>query len=307
MLLQPALAAAAATEPEPPRFEVEADMSGSNDYRISIVARDHNSVTLVAKSKDETVAAYTAPGRASRSRIEADFGELGRISVRFKPFDRRDLRRGRLCGEGDIPGHFDGVISFHGEQGYTEVEASRARGTVSPRRRCIPTRDNAPPRGRRLMARAADPRAGYTVLFAVARAGERTITFEDSELSEITRAGASRPYDAFLNTIVEERRGRIEIVRFFSFSLTRQKVASPSPPGQLPVTATVRAPAPFQGTGSYLAAPGAKPTWTGDLSIPLPGAGLVPLTGPEFEVRYCNGGEGKATDACINELEDFRH
>jgi hypothetical protein len=84
-----------------------------------------------------------------------------------------------------------------------------------------------------------------------------------------------------------------------------------SPPGEPRARSTQAteaaglAPAPFSRTGSFLAATGAEPTWTGDLGVSLPGAGLVPLTGPEFDALLCSETVKKKAEACFDELDDL--
>ncbi len=300
----PAGAAAPKGRGEPPSFKAVMHMRGSDGYLISVATEDHRTVTLTA-SNDDAAATYTAPGRASRAGIEADFGELGRISVRFTPFDRRDLSiPPRRCHT--IRGHFDGVIRFLGEQEYTRAQTKTARGTVgSGRAPCVPPRHNARPSDLDLLAKAADRGVAFASFAAVARVGGRTVSFFDAEINEINPTGTVVPYSADARAAIEESRGRIAIERVAAVSLEQTAVTSPSPPGQLPVTATVHAPDPFQGTGSFLAVPGGEPTWTGDLSVPLPGAGLVPLTGPEFDAKLCAGRLSRAIEACLDDLEDF--
>jgi hypothetical protein len=48
-------------------------------------------------------------------------------------------------------------------------------------------------------------------------------------------------------------------------------------------TATVQPPAPFSGSASFERVARGRKTWTGDLSVSLPGRPGVSLAGPEFE------------------------
>jgi hypothetical protein len=68
--------------------------------------------------------------------------------------------------------------------------------------------------------------------------------------------------------------------------------------GAVPVKATVAPPSPFSGTASYLDQPGAPPSWSGDLSVRLPGAGAVPLTGPGFSADFCRLRSPKNPKGC---------
>ncbi|HVQ59454.1 MAG TPA: hypothetical protein VMS60_11175 [Solirubrobacterales bacterium] len=303
--LTPALATAAPKDAdEPPDFSVSMEVRGTHGYTIGIGADDHRTVSITT-FKGEGSATYSVRGRATSDRIEANFGKFGRVSVRFTPAGKR---KGRNCGI--IPGYFDGVIRFRGELGYTEVRAKRTRGEVNPPgggRRCdarAAARPGVDSRSgvRDLLAKASEPDLGITALGAVARMGGRTISFNDVELTEIHANGAVEPVLVISVGAIEERRGRISISRLVLL-VPNRPVTVPSPPGQQPLTAIVKAAKPFQGTGSYLAVPGAEPSWTGDFSVSLPGAGLVPLTGPEFDALLCTGALTKANEACLDDLE----
>lgn len=79
-----------------------------------------------------------------------------------------------------------------------------------------------------------------------------------------------------------EHRGEVEIHRF-------QEIFPPIGAfgfdGKLQA-ATVKPPAPFSGSGHFEARPGsgerARGTWTGNLTVDLPGHADIPLTGPGF-------------------------
>jgi hypothetical protein len=53
--------------------------------------------------------------------------------------------------------------------------------------------------------------------------------------------------------------------------------------------ATIMPPAPFHGEGTYRAASDGTTTWTGPLSVSLPGAPRLPLTGAEFKATLAAG------------------
>lgn len=59
--------------------------------------------------------------------------------------------------------------------------------------------------------------------------------------------------------------------------------------GVEPITATVEPPPPFLGSGAFSQSPGQPATWGGSLAVELPGAGAVPLTGPDFAAMLCRG------------------
>lgn len=118
----------------------EFSIRASNGYSISVAgAIGHPEqvprVNLTARNRDGAEVTYLAPGVATEKRIEASFGALGRISVRFHPdgpphfAQRAENCRGR--GELVHDGSFVGTIEFEGEQAYTTLHASRANGKVT--------------------------------------------------------------------------------------------------------------------------------------------------------------------------------
>jgi len=65
-----------------------------------------------------------------------------------------------------------------------------------------------------------------------------------------------------------------------------------------PETVEVEPPESFIGRALYSYSLGSQ-SWTGDLSIDLPGAGGIPLTGPNFRVTLCRGSSVAHLDHCV--------
>lgn len=80
-----------------------------------------------------TQASYSVEGHVSGKRVRADLGPFGLVDVRFHPRGRVHKQRIPGC-KGTLftsqSGRFAGRIQFHGESGYVEVDAKRARGRV---------------------------------------------------------------------------------------------------------------------------------------------------------------------------------
>jgi hypothetical protein len=172
---------------KPPGFSVQMVVPGSHGYQIEIGAEDHRTVTVTA-SKGDAIAIYSAPGRATSERLEANFGKFGRVSVRFIPSGGRGGRAAREGAERrcEIRGRFEGVIRFRGEQGYTQVNAKRAGGTITPdgNGRCSGKRANARLGLIEPLAKGSDLNLSFTALGAVARSGQRSVAFYDVDLFE---------------------------------------------------------------------------------------------------------------------------
>jgi len=79
-------------------------------------------------------AIYSAPGTVTETSIQADLAALGEIAVTFRPSDQ--LRKARsVCDRKPVTfdsGYYEGTIAFRGEQSYTKVEATTARGDLGP-------------------------------------------------------------------------------------------------------------------------------------------------------------------------------
>lgn len=77
-----------------------------------------------------------------------------------------------------------------------------------------------------------------------------------------------------------------------------------SPLGVEPVTASVALPPPFFGSASLEQGPGAAPVWSGDLTVNLPGARRLPLTGPGFQGVSCRTANVSAFEECEQPIEE---
>jgi hypothetical protein len=281
--------------------EVKMSLPGSHGYQIEIESFTRSVfgrfVELKATKKvgeGAVYATYTVHGKATADRVDADFGDVGHLSLKFKPAPRqRDGRppsracRGRLV---HLRGQFVGTIRFRGELGFSSVSATRAKGSTT--RFCATTRRGAD----RANTASREPVFVETELGAASRSGGRTVTLLDEAFTRLKANG--EPVSEAGNTLsvgLEEKRGRMEIDRS---ALIFREPMTVSPLGTVPLTASLAPPAPFSGTVSYREEPGTPPSWTGDLSVDLPGAADVPLAGPDFQAILCSG---KSTDGKLRQ------
>lgn len=289
---------AAAEDRAKPRFEVHEralrlwlKVKASNGYKGWVTTEGHRQVTLTLLKGNTTVEARTS-GRVTSHGIEATFGELGGISVRFRgrPFspgfgDGERRCRGRKSRLED--GAFSGTIRFRGGNGFTEIDSKQTTGFVLRHYRRHCRRD---PKGDAI--RAAFEGLFGAIRLTVLRAGghvdDANVVFEASaiDLRPIFGARAGLEYTVAARSV--ERREGVRLTRSVSIEeaspgsfLFRQKK------GKTPRSATVAAPKPFTGTAEYLKEPGRPAGWTGSLAAHLPGAGLVALTGPGFRADIC--------------------
>jgi hypothetical protein len=252
-------------------------LEGRNGYTISVRGLPHR--VFLSVTRGDADAIYIARGRTTRRRIEARFGDLGRVAVRFKP-SRRVKRRqppGRCRGRDRVTrfGVWVGRIEFVGEHAYTGVDALRARGSIRtfPRWRCP-----RPP-----SAKGFDPSSIFR--------GLEWTQLSATNLQETVNFGATRIDFPGMGALVlfsataSERRPSMQILRSAStvsrprtFALARDLDS-----------ATVTPPAPFRGEAAFdrsdFRQSPYSPTWTGPLSVSLPGLPNLALTGPTFTAR----------------------
>ncbi len=228
-------------------------LRASHGYKASVMAFRGSVGLTVARKRNgrEYRAQYSVKGTVTEEGLEARFGDLGSISMKFVP-----LRPGGSRGT------FEGTIQFRGEGGYVELQASRAKGsyiTLSPRP--APPIAAAPPA-------SVNPDPVYALLDAWSpRAGMRALASHPDERGlPGFYASAGESYD------------RVGIVR---------SVSVPGPTGSFTFdndlrTATLRPPAPFSGSATFTRKAGGRGRWLGNLVVDLPGRADVPMTGPEF-------------------------
>jgi hypothetical protein len=259
-------------------------LPASNGYTLHVKAE--GTMTVVSLRRGGLSTTYMVSDSASPEGIAANLGPLGRIDVRFVPsgetrtvhVPRRDPRRygcrfpSRLVRS---LGTFTGTISFHGENGFTSVDATQVRGSVGP---------------------SARPRCGdqqQTLRLAAAperRRVEHVWLASDTVLAAVDRS--SREDGLFTILLVyatgDDVRYGVDSIESPRPGLTIRRTATViaprstfSHPGDL-ASATLRPPAPFSGEASFTAR---RERLSGDLAVKFPGLPPQPLTGPGFETR----------------------
>lgn len=283
-----------------PRIEVHernlrlsARIEASNGYEGWIATEGHKRVILTLRKGETTIEAQTS-GRVTRHGIKARFGDLGRISVRFRgrplsllPRDDEDGKpncRGRKSVfEGGV---FSGTIRFRGENGFTEVNSKRAGGFVERNYRRICRPDQKDGSLGALFERLFNG-LPLTALRAGARVGGANIIFEAAEIDLRPLFGAWIGVGYVFSAQMTERSEGVQLTRSVSaegdagsFLFPRKK--------KKPRTATVTPPKPLTGTAKYFKQASLPSSWVGSLAARLPGAGLVAMTGPRFKADLCN-------------------
>jgi hypothetical protein len=245
--------------PIPPGFQLQA----GNGYTLIVssfgLARRAESLLLTVGKKGQEVS-YEAPATITETSIQADLGALGQISVEFQRSGKSTSVR---CDEeqeaiGFDSGSWVGTIDFHGEEGFTDVEATSAPGYVD---RAIlgPFCGGVVSGGTSERAKGAalyvrNPGLGPTLSVYKHRPGAAALIV--ARLSE---------WDEGIR--IDRARGEWMPGDDFSYA-TDLSAATVTPPG------------PFTGSARFDLGAKAGRRWSGDLTVDMPGRADVPLTGP---------------------------
>lgn len=244
--------------PIPPGFRLEA----SNGYTLYVNGfglRRRGTLAVTAAKKGREVN-YEAPATITETSIQADLGALGEISVEFRRSHRAATVR---CGKEGEPIRFDsgswvGTIDFHGEEGFTDVEAGSARGYVEQALL-------GPFCGGGIVEGSSERARGAALYVRNPGLGPELTVYKH-------RPGAAALVIAYLSEWTED----IRIDRSASEWMPGRDFAY-TPNLR---TATVAPPGPFSGSARFDLGAKAGRRWSGDLTVDMPGRADVPLTGP---------------------------
>ncbi len=245
----------------------------AHGYRIKVEA--HRSTIGLSVQRREPLGdarvstTYYTRAKLSDDRIQASFGALGRIAMRFEPSGR--IIRGGACSgtarNATRLGVFVGTLRFRGEGGYVSARINRAKGALSSAAAADCRREIAVPIGTQ-----TDRHAKRTVLSVGFRRGLGAVYF-----------GASSSYAqrARYSAVTESVEARVATIRFASVEASPLTFATDNALS----FASLSPPYPFSGTGSLQRNPNGSRTWAGSLAVSFPGEPDLPLTGPQFRTR----------------------
>lgn len=249
-----------ASPPPPGVFSVE----GSNGYSLLVFgAPAHKgkpaSVGIFVTGR-KGGAIYAAPATVTETSIQASLGALGEIAVTFHPSGEERKVRSK-CGGKPVAfdsGYYEGTIAFHGEEGYTSVDATKASGDLGFLIDIVCPGISGERGGPFLPGAELDAYADGSSNGAHLRVVKN-------------RPAARAHYEAGISEFhegiaISRFTGAIEPAGTFVFDPKVQ-------------TATVHASAPFAGSARFHRA--AKPAnrWSGNLTVDLPGKSATRLTG----------------------------
>lgn len=274
-------AAAHGPTPDAPSFfQPVIPLGRHGNYTMEAFGRQGR-VHMLVSLGGRAAALYVAPGTTTPTRLEASFGELGRISMRFRVSSNRTwVKPHRNCrGKQryvNRRGVFVGGLRFRGERGYVSVRIRRAKGHVTA---------VAPECRRKSSGGGIFP---FAATSAAKRTGPVPATLRLSWLDGVEATAFSaqaRPRGTRFAAEAAETDGKLAVFRF---------AQATGGPGRLRIdeqltTARTNPPAPFSGSGAYRAAPDGTFTWDGSLRVNFPGAPRTPLIETPFRAHLGGG------------------
>ena len=260
-LLAPSVAAAAVRAPG--AFEVRA----SNGFEVTVLGAPGRNGrpggVLVSVSHPGEKVLYATSATVGPESIETDLGGLGRIDVHYVP-DGGVSGEASSCAKGEVrfdSGFYEGTIELHGEEGYTSLDATRARGTAQP--------------FLSLLCSSGSGSEGFgghspgALLDARRRLAGGRVELE-------ARINSPIRLSRFAATIFETR-GRLHVERSVEAVGRAAAFRYDVPAGR----ATLAPPSPFAGVGRYKRGDATPARLRGTLTVDFPGRSGVRLAGPD--------------------------
>jgi hypothetical protein len=295
----PGASAKAQPEVHPGRYLLSINLPESDGWQMAISASDHKEVELSATRGGASVT-YRAAGNVSSRRVEADFGALGRIDLRLDLQARGTgvpRLHGRCTGRApyELFGRFHGNINFLGEPNVAGVSVDRGKATIrrSFQHVCQPLE---------LPGLRKIPFLFETDVLAAR-------SHENGRTTSLTALGISLEHEFFLGLIVgsvSERTGPVKITRIRKGLIFEEKEFHLSKPEADPQRVQVEPARPFRGKASFFKSVGGPPQWEGDLSVRVPGGGLLALAGSNFDGTLCRLHSIDQLNGCASRLQSLR-
>jgi hypothetical protein len=259
---------------------------------ISVSANGRQRVQVTVENPFSAIE-YSTKGRVSSRRIEADFGALGRIDVMLQLARSRPgvLRRPHCNGNDPVEGEgtYRGMIELSGGHGVPEVSVKRGHFYFERRFRRVCKRHH--PRSKPIFYPKLKQKIEEGIVAVRGKDEGRTVRLEARIFAfprNPTRSGGSFRVEVY------ERHEAVRITRWTGGLFDRDSFVM-SRRGKEPETVEVELPKPFAGRALYSGGSDSPSNWTGDLSVDLPGADDVSLTGPGFRAVLCRGN----VDSCL--------
>ncbi|HEX4732043.1 MAG TPA: hypothetical protein VH299_12295 [Solirubrobacterales bacterium] len=271
-------------------------LHGSDDYKIDVVGQGREVFVQAATTvgrRTEAAVDYRVHGRKvlSGSSIDVRLPGVARFKAEFvskSVSEEKTTEDGCTGGQMVEKGYFVGSLVFHGERGFTKVDAGRVPGTISraPAQRC-PRQSSFEEVPRPAGEESAGAESGERTVQLIAGERRRGLSLLGEHVE--TTAGGLGSTQSFLTVSVSGRSHGLDtshILIAFGESASSFGVSAP---GVSPPDATLAPSSPFSGSATFQLKNSTKASWSGDLAVELPGLGTVPLAGPKFYSGLCEG------------------
>ncbi|HET7507537.1 MAG TPA: hypothetical protein VFJ53_04205 [Solirubrobacterales bacterium] len=252
----------------PGERSAEAHLAGTHGYRLTIEATNE-SVAVTAAKGTARVLYYSLAGKLKGDRLDTRLPGVGRIHLRFHEHSRSPRRSAGKCRTLTRKGVFVGWVKIRGERDYTSAESRHLRGDIvrGPRPHC----------DRRGTARASSDSS--KLVSASTTRGKGRLSF----MALGVPSTKPQPVVIFVASLVRFRRQML--------ITTSQSAVGGGPAGldiaMPPRSASVDPPAPFTGSATFEQEAADQFSWSGDLSVEMPGIGEVSLAGTKFTTALC--------------------
>jgi hypothetical protein len=243
-------------------------LKATNGYKLSALigstGEGDAGLLILSVAKKGTGATYLAHGEVTKEHVHFDLGSLGLIDLAVHRTGQKETVT-PACGE-PVPAEgleYTGTIEFHGEEGFTEASATRARLNLKP---ILDIVCPGPAEGGTSFLNAA------AVRLEASRKGGPKLGLAQK------RPGAR----VFYFASVEESEGSLRVERRVAGALSAGSFHA----ALSLATATVIGTGSLSGKGTYAQTRrGKNPrgTWRGNLKVDFPGRTSVPIAGPGFK------------------------
>jgi hypothetical protein len=251
-------------------------LKGTHGYEINALIGSYGKgdtgqlVLFVGKKNEQAI--YIVKGTVTKESVDFDLGALGEVKAAVQPTGKKETLTSK-CEGGEkqtIEGaEYVGTITFHGEEGFTEAEATRAPLSLTPLTElvcpAITTDGQEGGDGLRGAGLAIRRKGGPSLKLAKNRPGARV----------------------FYMAQMEETEGAVTVERSVGGYLAPSALTfAPSLK-----TAHFTGAGPFSGSAAYIgkslpsvSRPGKGP-WRGNLTVDFPGHADTPIAGPGFKAK----------------------
>lgn len=267
---------------EPARKTIEINVKGTNGYRLQAWHGGGRMIDLSARKGASFVSYFVRGRRTPTNAIDADFGDLGRVSMRFhwpsssppEHLAPADNCKGRdsIVRTGTFRGHF----RFAGELNYTTVDTNHASGKI------VKTFKQTCKNEEGKESHTPHLPFQWTLLHAASESGPGLLGFDASRIT--WRSQRALHVSSFFGASSFESDHRVSIIRSVSASAGVDAFSITTSNGH-PQSAIISPPQPFSGTASFQRNADGSTSWTGSLSVSFPGTEQVPLTGPDWKAQ----------------------